>query len=55
LKDKLAVTDAKLGGLIREELGIKCLHDDAVRELMRGIRSQLDSLIGGISLQIGTL
>jgi len=50
-KGKLAVTDTKLGGLIREKLGIKCVHDEATKELMRGIRSQMDSLIGGISLE----
>jgi len=50
IKAKLAVTDAKLGGLIREKTGIKCVHDNATKELMRGIRTQMDSLIGGISL-----
>jgi len=50
LKDKLAVTDAKLGGQIREKLGIKCVYDETTKELMRGIRNQIDSLIGGISL-----
>lgn len=50
-KAKLAVTDAKLGGLIRESLGIKCLYDESTRELMRGIRSQMDALIGGISVE----
>jgi nucleolar protein 58 len=49
LKGTLAVTDSKLGGLIRESLGIKCKNDDTIRELMRGIRTQLDSLLGGIS------
>jgi nucleolar protein 58 len=50
LKENLAVTDSKLGGLIREELGIKCVHDEASKELVRGIRTQLDSLLGGISM-----
>lgn len=50
IKDKMAVTDAKLGGLIREKLGIKCVYDETTKELMRGIRTQIDSLIGGISL-----
>jgi nucleolar protein 58 len=49
VKGKLAVTDSKLGGQIREQLGIKCVHDEAIRELMRGIRTQLDALLGGIS------
>jgi hypothetical protein len=43
LKGKLAVMDAKLGGLVKEKLGIKCVHDAAVAELMRGIRGQLDA------------
>ena len=46
-KGKLAVTDTKLGGLIKENLGIKCIYDESTRELMRGIRNQMDSLIGG--------
>jgi len=49
VKDQLAVAEAKLGGLIREKLGIKCVHDNATEELFRGIRSQLDSLLSGLS------
>jgi len=45
----LAVADAKLGGIIKEELGIKCLHDNSIMELMRGIRTQLDNLITSVS------
>jgi nucleolar protein 58 len=47
-KDKLGVLDKKLGGLIKENLGVKCVSDNAVAELMRGIRSQLDSLLTGM-------
>lgn len=50
-KDKLAVIDKKLGNLIKEKVGIKCVHDNGVSELMRGIRSQLESLLSGISEQ----
>ena len=45
-KGKLAVIDSKLGNLIKDKLGIKCLYNDSVLELMRGIRLQLDSLLG---------
>ncbi|KAJ3289212.1 Nucleolar protein 58, partial [Borealophlyctis nickersoniae] len=49
LKDKLAVGDSKLGSAIAKKLGIKVISDNAVNELMRGIRSQLSSLISGLS------
>lgn len=48
-KDKLAVIDKALGGMIKEKTGIKCVHDNSVSELIRGIRSQIDSLLVGIS------
>ena len=47
LKDKLAVADAKLGGIIKEKLEIKCIADSGAMEVMRGIRLQLDSLLEG--------
>jgi nucleolar protein 58 len=50
-KDKLAVMDKKLGGLIKEKVGIQCVHNKGIAELMRGIRSQLQSLLSGISEQ----
>eukprot|EP00005_Dracoamoeba_jomungandri_P002969 CAMPEP_0174256864 /NCGR_PEP_ID=MMETSP0439-20130205/6053_1 /TAXON_ID=0 /ORGANISM="Stereomyxa ramosa, Strain Chinc5" /LENGTH=457 /DNA_ID=CAMNT_0015339669 /DNA_START=143 /DNA_END=1516 /DNA_ORIENTATION=- len=45
LGDKLAVADAKLGGAIKEKLGIPCVHNKIVDEIMRGIRAQMDDLI----------
>mmetsp|Transcript_3133 Transcript_3133/g.4010 ORF Transcript_3133/g.4010 Transcript_3133/m.4010 type:complete len:525 (-) Transcript_3133:198-1772(-) len=48
LKDKLAVADSKLGGVIKDKLNIQCLNDSKVMELMRGIRTQLDSLVTGV-------
>lgn len=45
----LAVADAKLGGLIKEKLDIKCVYDNTILELMRGIRGQLESLVSGLS------
>lgn len=44
-KGKLAVLDSKLGNLIKEKCNIKCIANDSVIDLMRGIRSQLDSLL----------
>ncbi|KAL6062053.1 Ribosomal RNA processing protein 1 A [Balamuthia mandrillaris] len=46
LGETLAVSDAKLGGIIKEKLGIKCLHNSLVNELIRGIRSQVTDLLG---------
>jgi nucleolar protein 58 len=59
LSDELAVADVKLGGLIKDKLDIPCVHNDAVLELFRGVRSQLESLLGGVdeaglkSMQLG--
>ena len=38
-KETLAVADAKLGSLIKEKLGIPCVHSAAVMELIRGVRT----------------
>jgi nucleolar protein 58 len=46
--ESLAVADPKLGGIIKNKLGIECLHNAAVNELMRGIRAQSNSLIAGV-------
>jgi len=46
VKEELAVQDIKLGGLIREKLEIKCVSDSIVDELFRGVRGQIDSLLG---------
>lgn len=47
LTDELAVADIKLGGLIKEKLDIQCVCNDNVMELFRGIRNQMESLLGG--------
>ncbi len=44
-KAKLAVSDQKLGGLIKEKLNIKCIYDNSTMELMRGIRQVRYSLM----------
>lgn len=48
LHEELAVSDAKLGGIIKEKLGIGCVSGSGVAELMRGIRQQMNTLITGL-------
>ena len=48
ISDELGVADAKLGGIIKEKLGIQCVHNDAVMECFRGIRGNMSDLFGGI-------
>jgi len=45
LQDTLAISDPKLAGTIKDKLGIQCIHDNSIFELMRGIRNQLENLI----------
>ncbi|KZS07929.1 nucleolar protein 58 [Daphnia magna] len=49
--EALAVADAKLGSAIKEKLQINCLSNSSIQELMRCIRSQADSLMGGLPKQ----
>ena len=49
LRDQLAVIDARLGSLIKEQLEISCVTDGGVQELIRGIRNQASSLIAGLT------
>ncbi|CAE6124653.1 unnamed protein product [Arabidopsis arenosa] len=46
--ETLAVADSKLGNIIKEKLKIDCVHNNAVMELLRGVRSQLSELITGL-------
>ncbi|XP_054915155.1 nucleolar protein 58 [Poeciliopsis prolifica] len=46
--EQLAISDAKLGGVIKEKLDLSCVHSPAVAELMRCIRSQMEALISGL-------
>uniref|UniRef100_A0A0N4UAF1 Nop domain-containing protein n=1 Tax=Dracunculus medinensis TaxID=318479 RepID=A0A0N4UAF1_DRAME len=43
--EELAVGDTKLGNIIKEKLNIPCVSNAATTELMRGIRSHIDSLL----------
>ena len=47
-QEQILVADAKLGSTIKDKFGVSCLASTPVQELMRGIRSQMSSLIGGI-------
>ena len=47
--ETLIVADAKLGGIIKEKLGIACILNSGAMELMRGVRLQLKDLIGGFT------
>ncbi|PIA61652.1 hypothetical protein AQUCO_00300882v1 [Aquilegia coerulea] len=49
--ETLAIADTKLGNAIKEKLQIDCVHNNAVMELMRGVRSQLTELISGLGGQ----
>mmetsp|Transcript_26607 Transcript_26607/g.39537 ORF Transcript_26607/g.39537 Transcript_26607/m.39537 type:complete len:497 (+) Transcript_26607:55-1545(+) len=48
VSDELAVADVKLGNLLKEKMDIRCVHNDTVMELFRGVRSQMDSLLSGV-------
>ena len=43
--ETLAIADPKLGGIVKEKLGIACVHSAGVLELMRGVRLQLGELV----------
>lgn len=49
LQDQLAISDTKLAVQIKEKLGIACVNDSSIMELMRGIRGQMQNLISEIS------
>ncbi|KAE8678192.1 Nucleolar protein 58 [Hibiscus syriacus] len=49
--ETLGVADSKLGNAIKEKLKIDCVHNNAVMELLRGVRTQLTELITGLGAQ----
>ncbi|KAJ6237506.1 nucleolar protein [Anaeramoeba flamelloides] len=49
LKDSLAICDLKLGSKIQDKLGIKCIYDKQLQQLMKTIRSQITSIVGDVS------
>ncbi|OAD59938.1 Nucleolar protein 58 [Eufriesea mexicana] len=48
LQEQLAVADTKLGNAIKDKLSLSCISNTAIQELMRCIRSQIDSLLAGL-------
>ena len=48
-KVTLGVADSKLGSLIKDKLGVQCVYDASVAEVVRGIRQHLHSLISGLA------
>merc|ERR1712071_467744 len=50
-QETLCVYDAKLGASIKEKLQISCISNSSVQELMRCIKTQAESLIGGLPKQ----
>ncbi|ESO02342.1 hypothetical protein HELRODRAFT_94516 [Helobdella robusta] len=48
VQEELAVSDAKLGSLIKERFKIQCVANNQIQELMRCIRSQSESLLAGL-------
>ncbi|KAK9309850.1 hypothetical protein QLX08_000655 [Tetragonisca angustula] len=48
LQEQLAVADVKLGNAIKDKLSLSCVSNTAIQELMRCIRSQMDSLLVGL-------
>ncbi|KOB74420.1 Nop5 [Operophtera brumata] len=48
IQEQLLVGDAKLGSAIREKFDLQCVSNNNVQELLRCIRSQMDSLLAGL-------
>ncbi|XP_022112287.1 nucleolar protein 58 [Pieris rapae] len=48
IQEQLLVGDAKLGNAIKEKFDLQCVSNSNVQELMRCIRSQMDSLLTGL-------
>lgn len=47
--DTLAVLDAKLGNIVKDKLEINCIYSNAILELDRGVRNQLQGLISSLA------
>jgi nucleolar protein 58 len=48
-KEQLMVIDKVVGGAIKEKLGIPCIYGDEVREIMRGVRQYLGTLLSSVT------
>lgn len=51
LKDNLIMSDSKLAGIVKEKLKINCSHSEQALEIIKGIRSQMNTLIGSVNQQ----
>ena len=51
IEDSLLVLDKKLRTAVEEKLGIKCLYSSKYMGLIRGIRSQIEGLVAGLTEQ----
>jgi nucleolar protein 58 len=49
VQETIAISDKKLGNLITTELGLDCIQNKKVDELFRGLRSQLNNLVEGLT------
>lgn len=47
--EQLAVADAKLGAAIKEKTGLQCIFSNAVSDVLRGIRCNIETLLEGES------
>eukprot|EP00475_Leptophrys_vorax_P026395 TRINITY_DN3722_c0_g1_i1.p1 TRINITY_DN3722_c0_g1~~TRINITY_DN3722_c0_g1_i1.p1 ORF type:complete len:560 (+),score=231.80 TRINITY_DN3722_c0_g1_i1:247-1680(+) len=43
--EELAIADAKLGNLIKEDLSISCVHNNVIEEVYRGLRAHMQTLL----------
>lgn len=46
----LGIGDTRISGTIFEEVGVKCVSNDAVNEVIRGLRLHFPSMIKGLSM-----
>eukprot|EP00166_Cyanidium_caldarium_P000132 ctg_1033.g443 len=45
VSDELAIGEAKLAGIIKEKLELRCVYDPLTLEIMRGVRAHADELL----------
>lgn len=50
--DQLAVADSKLAAAIKDKTGLQCVFSSEITDLMRGIRSNLDTLLEGEDMAV---
>ncbi|KAL0490857.1 nucleolar protein [Acrasis kona] len=50
-KEQLALYDKVVGGQIKEKLGIPCIYDNKVLEIMRGVRTHIGTLLSSVTTE----